>query len=153
MSLSLFPHWYTDTLELKIYQVKSTTFGNLHYEISCDFFLLFTNRLHVNCGKEKWYVDGNFLPFLGDLQKCSSVLIWILASVSSCWFFQVEIAGAGFINVHLAPSYVGKGINELLNNGVRPPDVGPRKRIVVDFSSPNVAKEMHVGHLRWGFTR
>ena len=36
-------------------------------------------------------------------------------------------------------------------DGVRPPpvhEVGKRKRVIVDYSSPNIAKEMHVGHLR-----
>ena len=42
----------------------------------------------------------------------------------------------------------------LLTHGVRPPPKehleGPktRQRVIVDFSSPNIAKEMHVGHLR-----
>ncbi|CAG2066726.1 unnamed protein product, partial [Timema podura] len=33
-------------------------------------------------------------------------------------------------------------------SGVRPPPLDKRLRVVVDFSSPNIAKEMHVGHLR-----
>ena len=62
---------------------------------------------------------------------------------------QVELAGAGFINVHLQKDFVSRQISELLRKGVRPPSSGPRRRVVIDMSSPNIAKEMHVGHLRY----
>ena len=39
-------------------------------------------------------------------------------------------------------------MSDLLVKGVRPPPIDKKLRVVVDFSSPNVAKEMHVGHLR-----
>ncbi|XP_003215170.1 arginine--tRNA ligase, cytoplasmic isoform X2 [Anolis carolinensis] len=61
---------------------------------------------------------------------------------------KVEIAGPGFINVHLKKDFVSRQLSSLLVNGVQPPAIGERKRVVVDFSSPNIAKEMHVGHLR-----
>ncbi|XP_002735133.1 arginine--tRNA ligase, cytoplasmic-like [Saccoglossus kowalevskii] len=61
---------------------------------------------------------------------------------------KVEIAGPGFINIHLTKSFVSHKLNELLVIGVRPPPIGRKKRVVVDMSSPNIAKEMHVGHLR-----
>lgn len=61
---------------------------------------------------------------------------------------KTEIAGPGFINVHLRRSYVSKLLTQLLLNGVQPPLLASRKKVVVDFSSPNIAKEMHVGHLR-----
>jgi len=59
------------------------------------------------------------------------------------------LAGAGFINVHLRKDFVSQQITELLQKGVRRPWCGPRKRVVIDMSSPNIAKEMHVGHLRY----
>ncbi|XP_076319438.1 arginine--tRNA ligase-like protein isoform X2 [Tachypleus tridentatus] len=61
---------------------------------------------------------------------------------------RVEIAGPGFINATLNREYVCCQVTKLLQNGVKPPNVGPKKRVVVDFSAPNIAKEMHVGHLR-----
>lgn len=61
---------------------------------------------------------------------------------------KMEIAGAGFVNIFLAKEYVAQAIGSILKNGVKPLAVGKKLRVVVDFSSPNIAKEMHVGHLR-----
>lgn len=61
----------------------------------------------------------------------------------------LTIAGPGFINIKLLPDYLGEQLIKLQQNqqlGVSL--VKGKERIVVDFSSPNIAKEMHVGHLR-----
>ena len=63
-------------------------------------------------------------------------------------YLQYEIAGPGFVNIYLKQSFVSSTISDILKHGVRPPPILQKHRIVVDFSSPNVAKEMHVGHLR-----
>ncbi|MEP6937667.1 MAG: arginine--tRNA ligase [Chthoniobacterales bacterium] len=60
-----------------------------------------------------------------------------------------QVAGAGFINFKLRTQIVAHKTLRLLDDdrlGV-PPAVTP-KRIVIDFGSPNVAKPMHVGHIR-----
>lgn len=61
---------------------------------------------------------------------------------------KIEVAGSGFINISLSHNYVSSLLKDILSNGVQPPAIPVKRRCVVDFSSPNIAKEMHVGHLR-----
>ncbi|WP_254174751.1 arginine--tRNA ligase [Planktothrix pseudagardhii] len=60
-----------------------------------------------------------------------------------------EIAGPGFINLRLKIDYLQTQLQKMLGDErLNIPQVNPPQRMIVDFSSPNIAKEMHVGHLR-----
>ena len=61
---------------------------------------------------------------------------------------KLEIAGPGFINIYIDPQYLAKFIHTLLIDSSLGVPPHQKQRIIVDFSSPNTAKEMHVGHLR-----
>ena len=61
----------------------------------------------------------------------------------------VEIAGLGFINMRVSRSALASRANEIAGD----PQVGARgvdrqRRVIIDYGGPNVAKPMHVGHLR-----
>ncbi len=53
-------------------------------------------------------------------------------------FSKVEIAGPGFINFYLKPEVVAKELSTVFTN----------RKVIVEYSSPNIAKPMHVGHIR-----
>ncbi|MBD0337317.1 MAG: arginine--tRNA ligase [Cyanobacteria bacterium Co-bin13] len=60
-----------------------------------------------------------------------------------------EVAGPGFINLRLKTEYLERQLKAVQDSdrlGVEP--AKEPQKVIVDFSSPNIAKEMHVGHLR-----
>lgn len=62
---------------------------------------------------------------------------------------KIDIAGPGFINIHLAPAYLAQLCEQALADeqlAIKPSHEA--QTVVVDYSGPNLAKEMHVGHLR-----
>lgn len=62
---------------------------------------------------------------------------------------RLEIAGPGFINIFLRPSFLAQEIDELLlSDRLGVPPLTKKEKVIVEFSSPNIAKELHVGHLR-----
>jgi arginyl-tRNA synthetase len=69
----------------------------------------------------------------------------VLADVAG----ELEIAGPGFVNVTFSTDFLARALGEVATDdrlGVSPTTTP--KTVVVDYSAPNVAKEMHVGHLR-----
>lgn len=67
---------------------------------------------------------------------------------------KIELAGPGFINIHLSDDWLAAQLNAIKGDkyigvtqrGTTPGD--EPQTVVVDYSAPNLAKEMHVGHLR-----
>ncbi len=73
----------------------------------------------------------------------------IVAAIDLTGVATVEIAGPGFLNLTLEPAFIAGLVADIAADD----DLGIERteqpeRVVVDYSAPNVAKEMHIGHLR-----
>ena len=62
---------------------------------------------------------------------------------------DLEVAGPGFINVTFSPAFLAAQLGDIAaDDRLGVPPAADVKTVIVDYSAPNVAKEMHVGHLR-----
>ncbi len=67
----------------------------------------------------------------------------------AAWAEKLEIAGPGFVNIHLRADFLGQRVRAVASDArLGVPSAAKPGTVVVDYSAPNVAKEMHVGHLR-----
>ena len=61
---------------------------------------------------------------------------------------KLEIAGPGFINIFLKKEFIDSEFNKIGKENYNFSFLDTNKNIVIDYSSPNIAKRMHIGHLR-----
>jgi arginyl-tRNA synthetase len=62
---------------------------------------------------------------------------------------RLEVAGPGFINIYLSDGWILKKLDDIDNDSkLGMPQVGEGRTVILDYSSPNVAKPMHIGHIR-----
>lgn len=61
---------------------------------------------------------------------------------------KLEIAGPGFINIFLKDEYIAKYVSKMTTEKFEYAELNTKGDVIIDYSSPNIAKRMHIGHLR-----
>eukprot|EP01006_Ploeotia_vitrea_P010302 TRINITY_DN2675_c0_g1_i1.p1 TRINITY_DN2675_c0_g1~~TRINITY_DN2675_c0_g1_i1.p1 ORF type:complete len:760 (+),score=91.18 TRINITY_DN2675_c0_g1_i1:42-2282(+) len=117
-----------------------------------------TPRVSLSPGRKTDYQCNNAMPLLAQLKqlpagetpppaKPNDIAEQIAASLPDNNLVTNVNCFNGFINFDLSKEFVADRVNDYVKAGIQPPVQEPT-RVMVDFSSPNIAKDMHVGHLR-----
>ena len=81
-------------------------------------------------------------------RQLASDLASLLQEKNDQDIFEVEVAGPGFINFTLSTDFLARQLHEIEKDPRLGVSLHTKRKVLTDFSSPNLAKEMHIGHLR-----
>ncbi|UKJ89607.2 arginyl-tRNA synthetase [Theileria orientalis] len=108
--------------------VAKPKFGDYQWSDAMSLFKLAKDHLTVSSPKE-----------LAEMVK---------SNITSDSFSSINVSPQGFMTFVLSNKWIEEELKSLAKNGPSVKQVDKGTRVVIDFSSPNIAKEMHVGHLR-----
>ncbi|CAK9796524.1 Arginine--tRNA ligase, cytoplasmic [Anthophora plagiata] len=147
-----------ETTENNVISIYETLYNIFQRAISamypdiCDPPIIVTISSNQNFGD---YQCNSAMPLCQQLsssgirKKPKEIANDIVSKVEeSSLISKLEVANPGFINIHLKKDFARSILSNLVKGGKAFPPFAKRQRVIVDFSSPNIAKEMHVGHLR-----
>ncbi len=133
-----------EQLKLKFQQALSAAFGTEYSEIDP----ILVSASNPKFGDYQSNVALSLAKQLGQAPRAIAEQIVAQLDINDICE-SPTVAGPGFINLTLKPAYLEAQLNAIQTDfrlGVAA--AKEPKRVIVDFSSPNIAKEMHVGHLR-----
>ena len=137
-----------DTLKEHLSNLVSTSLSSVSGESKCNANVVTTSKPEFG----DYQANGGMAiaKILGsNPREFAQLVVNDLANKSDPIIAKMEVAGPGFINIHLAETALRDRANSVISNtGDLIPTIPNPQRVVVDYSSPNLAKEMHVGHLR-----
>ena len=134
----------TNQLEIKFKQALSAAFGAEYAEVDP----LIVSASNPKFGDYQSNVALSLAKQLGQAPRAIAEQIVAKLDINDICETPT-VAGPGFINLTLKPAYLEAQLSAIqIDDRLGVAAAKEPKRVVVDFSSPNIAKEMHVGHLR-----
>lgn len=103
------------------------------------------------CSQEEFghYQCNSAMRLAKKLKKSPKEIASTIADrIDKGFFEKIEIAGPGFINLSFSAKFLAEELVAQSSDSRFGASFSKKERIIVEFSSPNIAKELHVGHIR-----
>jgi len=135
---SVFPSAQSLGIDIKAFKCKDIKHGDYQCNVAMPLF-------------QKLKASGALPPGVNSPQQVAKTIVDAVGDGNPL-LCDLTVNGPGFIMSRIKASFLEAGVNDIIKNGAptkpKCTTESSNHNVVVDFSSPNIAKEMHVGHLR-----